>query len=344
MTEIEKYTEDSFFSISMDLITTGEPMPYDLFVNASARESRVHFVRVFPKGDTLTDRDLAELKRKYPRLYVPEIQRDVYLRSLVRTPGFSDEQKSQVIKDSAIRHLDTLFSRQKEFTSEVLNEAISGCRATVECMIDVIQDFGIRKLQDHISQLSFHDFYTYDHSINVAMYNIAILRVVNPDASRDDLLTAGMGGMLHDIGKVHVPTNILNKPDKLTDEEFRQIRKHPETGREMLVDEEVTMPPTVDASVVMRIVNEHHENFDGTGYPNRCTGPELHQYARITAISDFFDAITTKRSYHEPLSTEEAVAVIGKTKGRKVDPDLFELFAAHVGQISSAGPGPGDSQ
>lgn len=325
---------NSYFSISMDLIRIGTPLPYDLFVNASSNDQRLNFVRIFPKGDTLSEEDIASFRKKYPRLYVPESDRDLYLKSLVSSDDFSAEQKSQAIKDTAIQHLDNLFDEKKEFTTEVLNDAIEGCRGTVESMIEVINDFDIKQLQDHISKLSFHDFYTYDHSINVSMYCISIYKIVNPKANHGALVTAGLGGMLHDLGKIKIPTHILNKPDKLDPEEFKVIQEHPLRGSKLLGHDEIEMPDEVDAEVVTRIVLEHHENFDGTGYPNGLKGNSIHIMARITAIADFFDAITTKRSYHEPLSIVEAVGVMKSTVNKKLDPMLFELFANHVGKIS----------
>ncbi len=322
----------------MDLIQLNEPLAYNLYVNASSNESRLNFIRIFPMGDSLTIDDVENFRRKYPRLYVAEGDRDNYLKTLVQNGSYSPEQKSEAIKDSAIQHLDNLFNSDKEFTTEVLNDAIEGCRGTVESMIEVINDFDIKKLQDHISKLSFHDFYTYDHSINVSMYCISIFKIVNPNAKRGAMVTAGLGGMLHDLGKINIPTHILNKPDKLDEEEFAIIKEHPTRGEKLLQQDEVEMPDEVDPETIRRIVLEHHENYDGTGYPMGKKGSAIHVMARITAIADFFDAITTKRSYHEPISIEEAVAVMRSTVNKKIDPNLFELFATHVGKISENMP------
>lgn len=318
----------------MDLIQVEKELPYDLFVNASSNEQRLNFVRIFPKGDTLQKSDIIEFRKKYPRLYVAESERDKYLKSLVKSNAYTAEQKSAAIKDTAIQHLDNLFNEDKEFTTEVLNEAIEGCRGTVESMIEVINDFDIAQLQEHISKLSFHDFYTYDHSINVSMYCISIYKIVNPSANVGALVTAGLGGMLHDLGKIKIPTHILNKPDRLEPEEFKIIQQHPKRGAKLLAKDDIRMPDEVDADIVMRIVLEHHENYDGTGYPAGLKGSAIHIMARITAIADFFDAITTKRSYHEPVTIDEAVEIMRSTTNKKLDPNLFELFANHVGKIS----------
>jgi hypothetical protein len=81
------------------------------------------------------------------------------------------------------------------------------------------------------------------------------------------------------------------------------------------------------------VIFEHHENFDGTGYPNRLSGNQIHMLSRITTIADFFDAITTKRSYHEPLTLEDAIALMSNSQGKKIDPGLFQFFVKHTQQM-----------
>ncbi|MGZ3806658.1 MAG: HD-GYP domain-containing protein [Bacteriovorax sp.] len=327
---------NNFFSISFDLIITDRMIPYDLYVNSSANESKEKYVRIYPKNDTLSSHDLKIFKKKYFQLYVHESQREEYLKSLIHCRGVSDEQKSEIIKDSAIHYLDKLFDADKEFTTEILSETLQGCKTTVESMVDVIKEYDVSKLQSLIASLSFHDFYTYDHSINVSMYCIALYSAVKPNAPKEEIVLAGLGGLLHDIGKVKISTDIINNPDKLTEEEFDVIKKHPDYGRNLLVENSCNCEG-VDFEIIKRIVHEHHENFNGTGYPSKLAGVDIHLLARVTAIADFFDAITTKRSYHEVLPTEDAIAVMSKTVGKKLDPQLFEIFTTSVKQLVLTG-------
>lgn len=329
-------TGSNFFSISFDLIVVDRAIGYDLYVNSSANEVREKFVRIYPKDDTLTSEDIKNFKKKYHQLYVPESQRDIYLKSLVHCEGVGDEKKSEIIKDSAIHYLDKLFDTDKEFTTEILSETIQDCKATVESMVDVIKDYDVSKLQSLIGSLSFHDFYTYDHSINVSMYCIALYSAAKPNAPKEEIVLAGLGGLLHDIGKVRITTELINNPGKLSDEEFDIIKKHPDYGYELLVENSCECEG-IDFEVIKRIVHEHHENFNGTGYPKKLSGLDIHLLARVTAIADFFDAITTKRSYHEVLSTEDAIAVMAKSVGKKLDPQLFEIFTTSVKQLVYSG-------
>lgn len=327
----------TFFSISTNFVLTGIPMPYDLFVNSSTLSEKEKFVRIFPQGGLLSAQDLSDFKIKYHQLYVPEEQRGLYLKAMVKNKDAPEKEKAKVIKDSAIHYLDSLFDKNKEFTTEVLKETIQGCRDSVESMVDVLQEMDVRKIQDLIADLSFHDFYTYDHSINVAMYSIGIYKEAKPQATRAELVEVGLGGLLHDLGKIKIPNHIINNPGKLTDQDFAEIKKHPDYGLELINQGKEVGTTNFNLDVVKRVVHEHHENFNGTGYPCKLAGNQIHLYARIAAIADFFDALTTKRSYHEVLTVDEALGIMAKSTGKKLDPKLFDVFVRHLKKMTPAG-------
>lgn len=321
----------SFFSIGFDLVALDRAITYDLYINSSALENREKFVKIFPVGETPTIEDISEFKKKYHQLYVLESQRDAYLKSLVNCDRADDVKKTEVIKDSAIVYLSKLFDETKEFNTELLGETIDGCRESVESMIHVIKDYDVSKVQSLIGDLSYHDFYTYDHSINVAMYSISIFKELKPKAQQHELVMAGLGGLLHDLGKIKIPTRIINNPGKLSDEDFGEIKKHPNYGLELMSEQEQEYDlPGIDLKVIKRIIHEHHENYNGTGYPNGLKGQDIHILARVVAVADFFDALTTKRSYHEVLSTEDALEIMSKSVGKKIDPKIFEIFTQGV--------------
>lgn len=328
----------SFFSISFDLIPLEEEITFDLYVNSSARSERERYVRIFPAGRSLKKRDLDEFKVKYHRLYVPEKQRKNYFDSLIKSRKYDTKEKTTVIKDTAIQYLDKIFNEEKEFTTEALKDTVEGCRDSVESMVEVIQDYSIEEIKELIASLSFHDFYTYDHSINVSMYAISLLKACKPNCSQKEQVEVGMGGLLHDLGKIKIPIHLINNPGELTEEEFGQIKMHPRYGIELMEDCKDSFQG-LDLSVIKRVIYEHHENFNGTGYPNKLAGKKIHLYARITAICDFFDAITTKRSYHEALTTDQALELMDKSKGKKIDPELFDRFVKMMKKYVKSGKG-----
>ena len=325
-----------FFSISFEFVTVGEPMLYDLYINSSGLEGKERFVRIFPRGGSLERDDVIRFRNKYHQLYVLEEQRDMYLRSLIKNQNVPNIKKAEVIKDTAIQYLDTIFSDDRILDNEMLEDVIHGCRDSVEVMVEVVQDYSINDIQELIGNLSFHDFYTYDHSINVSMYNISIFKTMKPNAKKEELVLAGMSGLLHDLGKMSIPTHIINNPGKLTDEEFEIIKSHPQAGRD-LVEKQVKNIVGLDLEVIKRVIFEHHENFNGTGYPGNKSGKDIHIFARITAIADFYDAITTKRSYHKILSTDEAISVMSKSVGKKIDPDIFDVLAKNAKKLVTTG-------
>jgi HD-GYP domain-containing protein (c-di-GMP phosphodiesterase class II) len=326
----------SYFSVRYDLVLVGMPISYDLFVNSSSIKEKEKFVRIFPQGGILSKEDLEEYHRKYLQLYVPEDQRRVYLRSLVKTEA-DDVKKTTVIKTAALEYLHNIFDKGKDqFSTEYLSESIDGCKEVVGAMVDVLDHHNIDSLRNLIGNLSFHDFYTYDHSINVSMYCITIYKALNPKATRKELIHAGLGGLLHDLGKVKIPTHILNNPGGLTDEEYQMIKKHPDFGLDLLLNGHCEVDGEIDLKIIARVVHEHHENFDGTGYPKKLKGKEqIHLLARVCTIADFFDAITTKRSYSQVLTIPEAMNTMRKFRGIKLDPVIFDVFDNHVRYVKA---------
>jgi HD-GYP domain-containing protein (c-di-GMP phosphodiesterase class II) len=146
----------------------------------------------------------------------------------------------------------------------------------------------------------------------------------------------GLGGLLHDLGKIKIPTHILNNPGGLSNEDYQTIKRHPDYGLDLLLNGQCEVAGGVDLKIIARVVHEHHENFDGTGYPKKLKGKEeIHLYARVCTIADFFDAITTKRSYNDVLSIQDAMNTMRKFRGIKLDPELFDVFDRHVRYVRS---------
>ena len=142
---------------------------------------------------------------------------------------------------------------------------MEGCRDSVENIIELTKNCNVGDIQKLIGSLSFHDFYTFDHSINVCMYSMALLRSINFKTEKKELINLGIGGLLHDLGKIKISTSVINKADKLSEAEFNAIKEHPLLGGEILEDH-LMSGLSVDVETIKRTITEHHENFDGTGY------------------------------------------------------------------------------
>ncbi len=159
--------------------------------------------------------------------------------------------------------------------------------------------------------------YTMGHSLRVAAYAKSIGKMLN--WTEEELKNLYTGALLHDIAKIAVPDKILNKGDVLSDDEFAVIRQHPEMGASILMDVDVTRK-------IQEGVLGHHEHWDGTGYPREIKGDEIPVYARIIAIADAYDAMTSDRAYRKRLSTEQVIEEFEKGCGTQFDPDLCRIF------------------
>ncbi len=185
-----------------------------------------------------------------------------------------------------------------------------------------------RSIESHPSallslvRLKTADDYTYMHSVAVAALMLSFARHMNLDALR--VRAAGMAGLLHDVGKSQVPLDVLNKPAELSATETSQVRRHPQLGHRLLVSRGGMDPEALDACL------HHHEKFDGTGYPHGLVGEQITRLARMTAICDVYDAITSERPYKKAWDPAHAVQRMASWKGH-FDPRLFRAFVRTVG-------------
>ena len=161
------------------------------------------------------------------------------------------------------------------------------------------------------------DPYTRGHSDRVAEYSVLIGEKLG--LSEEDLRTLRIGGLFHDIGKIGIPDSILLKESKLTDEEYSQIKNHPTIGAHILQNATIFQE-------ILPIVKHHHERYDGNGYPSRLKGEEIPYFARIAAVADTFDAMTSKRTYRNAIPLEAVKEEIKRCEGTQFDPNIAEAF------------------
>lgn len=161
------------------------------------------------------------------------------------------------------------------------------------------------------------DTYTRGHSDRVSEFSVLIGKKVN--LSEEELRLLKIGGLFHDIGKIGVPDSILLKESKLTDDEYFEIKNHPSIGAHILSTASIFKD-------VIPIVKHHHERYDGHGYPSQLQGNDIPYLARIAAIADSFDAMTSKRTYRDSLSFDMVMAEFEKCKSTQFDPELTDVF------------------
>ena len=196
--------------------------------------------------------------------------------------------------------------------------------ADVAPLVDEISDSVARNPSAMLSitRIKNKDEYTYLHSVAVCALMIALGKQLNYTG---DFHALGMAGLLHDVGKMAIPDEIINKPGKLTDEEFKLIQSHPKRGWDILkaTDENIT-------DIALEVCLHHHEKMDGSGYPDKLAGNEISLEARMGAVCDVYDAVTSDRSYKKGWDPSESIRKMARWKGH-FDDDIFKAFVKVVG-------------
>lgn len=172
-----------------------------------------------------------------------------------------------------------------------------------------------------VARLKTHDDYTYMHSVAVCALMLSLAHQLNLDEEQTRL--AGIGGLMHDLGKALISVDILNKSGKLTDDEFISVKNHPEAGAKVL-NENGADPEVVDIAL------HHHEKVNGGGYPHGLVGENISFLARMSAICDVYDAVTSQRAYKKPWDPSNAIQAMSQWDGH-FDKKIFSAFVKTVG-------------
>lgn len=193
-------------------------------------------------------------------------------------------------------------------------------RDVIEKIIDDLLSNG--DIIDNLAEIRSVDDYTFEHSVNVCV--LSLITGIGLGYNTPRLKDLGMGAILHDIGKLRIPEYLLKKPSQLTVEEFEEIKKHTIYGYEILKkSKSVSM-------VSAFIAFGHHERFDGSGYPLQLKGENIHQCARIVAIADVFDALTSDRVYRKKLGPHEVVEYITSLGSHHFDREIVNSFVKYI--------------
>lgn len=173
-----------------------------------------------------------------------------------------------------------------------------------------------------LSDVSSYDDYTFNHSVNVTVLSVMIGMCMHYNRAR--LYDLGMGVLLHDIGKIDIPQAIITKPDRLTPEEYQIVKNHTVLGFEKLRSNK-------DIKITSaHVAFQHHERFDGSGYPRGLAGQEIHEFARIAAIADVYDAMSNDRCYRQKIPLKEVYDYFIENAGKLFDPYILDRFIQKI--------------
>lgn len=194
---------------------------------------------------------------------------------------------------------------------------------TINISYDIkVKDIKLQQIQTLISRFKFVDCYTFSHSIRVMKYAVEFAKYMN--YSNDDVKTLKYGSIIHDIGKIVIPKEILNKKEKLDKEDYEIIKNHPYIGYQIVKNMKFLKDEEKD------IVLHHHEQIDGNGYPYGLNGTELSKFCKIISVIDAFDAMISDRPYRSALTIEEAISELWANTGTQFDAHIVEDFSKYI--------------
>ena len=244
----------------------------------------------------------------------------VYIEDSISRGIEVEETVSAVVRHKAVNQIRNSFEKVKEAkgkqASFLLDQNSKMIVSIVDELLNAISNNN--EMRMILSDAYIYDEYLYQHSFQVTLYSIAIAKELG--YSYEDQRIIGIGALLHDVGKLVIPQDIIKKPGKLTEEEFEEIKLHTKYGFDILRNlHSVSL-------LVAHCAYQHHERLDGSGYPRGIKGGEIHPYAKIIGVADVFDAITSNRVYRAKKLPSEALAIIEASSGIGFDKTIVEAF------------------
>lgn len=289
--------------VPIDKVKKGMVLADDIYVFFS-----VH-VLLLKKGEVITEQFLKRL-----HLFdVPGIYIDDGVSSAI-TPGKPLIDKK--LKREAVGSIQNVFQSIQERNNEGNKESIGTLSSIVLQMVDSLMTDS--RIVVNIGDLKSYDDYTYHHSISVCMLSIAT--GVGLGLSKSELHRLGLSSVLHDIGKVQVPIELISKPSRLTKEEFAIVQKHAQLGGEYIIDH------NLGTNELYNAITSHHERVDGTGYPRGLKGTAIPLHGKIISVADVYDALTSQRPYRQPMPFSDAAEYVMGNCGTFFDYDVVKGF------------------
>ncbi|MCP5103315.1 MAG: HD domain-containing protein [bacterium] len=291
-----------FSPINIKKIHPNSTINFDLYIKSSGK-----FVLYKNKNLVVQADDLKRLtEHQVETLYIHNNDKKNYknylegnIENFLNSEDVPFGKKAEALYESAINVIEDVFQNPR--SGETIKRSKEIISHTVDFILTAPQAF------TNLLKIRKHDFYTYTHSVNVCTFLVTLAQEIGV-SDKEVLKEVGEGGLLHDLGKSRVPSQIINKKGKLTNTEWEIMRKHPSLGVDIAHD-------TRDISEVsLTIIGQHHEKLTGGGYPNGLKGSELDQYANMASIVDVYDALTTNRSYSPARTPMEAGHILLQSK------------------------------
>lgn len=316
----EQHDLSRYFRIRMSTLHPEKRTSFDIHILVDGR--MLLYLRT---GDRMADGKIQHLHAKDTgsSFYVLLEDRQKY-RDWVREEMLREDldtlSKAKILRESSLAIMEDLFENPD------VNKALDDSRPIITDFIKLMETEP--ESMHHLISLSGHDFYTYNHSLDVSIYSLGLGQALGFSAK--DIEELGVASLFHDIGKRNVSLDILCKKGPLDEAEWEQMKRHPQYGL-MILNENPNVSDAIKAACF-----EHHESWAGNGYPQQIAGEEIHPFARIVAITDTYDAMTTQRSYNTPMAPMDAVAMMKDKLAGRYDPEMLKAMYSVLFRLKAA--------
>jgi len=310
-----------FLPVNSSSLRTDTTVGSDLYLLVETK-SESRYV-LYSRGDAVFDNNKREklLEKNISRLFIKKDDQQNYYKYLesnfqdiISDTKISSDEKAEIVYNTATNLLKDLFDDPRV-------GKVERTKTFAYNMVDYILKEG--KASHSLLKIAIHEYYTYTHSVNVAAVGTLFAKELGYEG--EGLKHFCTGFLLHDVGKTRVSTDILNKEGNLTKAEYEELKKHPEMGVEIL--KETGNGFTYEYIITL----QHHENYDGTGYPRGLKKDEIHHCGKIARIIDVYDALTTNRPYAEAMRPFAALKEMKEKMLNCFDKELFMKFIQFSG-------------
>jgi HD-GYP domain-containing protein (c-di-GMP phosphodiesterase class II) len=252
---------------------------------------------------------------------VTEVLMEAEVAQRVKTP--KPASMSEELQRAAM-----ICAKARQAVVSMFQEVRMGNAVSAEAAGELVEEISLSVLRNpgaliSLARLKTADDYTYMHSVAVCALMVSLARQLELDEK--EVREAGMAGLMHDLGKAMMPIKVLNKPGKLTDDEFRIIKTHPVEGHRLLVEGKTA------SAIVLDVCLHHHEKIDGSGYPDRLAGDAISLFAKMGAVCDVYDAITSNRPYKAGWDPAESIRKMTEWSKSHYDERVFQAFIKSIG-------------
>lgn len=311
-----------YIPVELNAIVVDTIVGCDLYLK-NCTNNEVRYVLYCGGTKVISSDKIEDLRRhQIKSMFIRKADQKVYLKYVETSLKHVINNEKMDIKEKAF----IVYGVAKNIMTDIFEDPRSGehmerSKTWVSSTIDMV----MKNKDSYFSMISMisYDYYTYTHSVNVSVLGLLFAKYLGLDGS--EMQSLGTGLLLHDVGKTQVDSAIINKTDRLNDEEIVQIKMHVELGADIL-----KQTGGIENASFFPIL-QHHEKFNGGGYPYRLKGDEIHRYGRIACIIDVYDALTTKRSYSDARKPFQALKIMNDEMKGSFDDNYFKEFILFLG-------------